>query len=49
MVGIKNVGDSVLISKMFKVEILVEYSFQGFKKKKSFQKLGIYRLLIGKS
>lgn len=50
MVGIKNVGDSVrrLMSKMFKDEILVEYSLQGFKKKKSFQKLGIYRLLIGK-
>jgi len=33
---------------MFNDEILVEYSLQGFKKKKSFQKLEIYRLLIGK-
>uniref|UniRef100_A0A2S2NQ75 DUF4806 domain-containing protein n=1 Tax=Schizaphis graminum TaxID=13262 RepID=A0A2S2NQ75_SCHGA len=48
MVGIKNVGDSVrrLMAKMFDDDILVEYSLQGFKKKKRFQKLGTYRLLI---
>lgn len=45
MVGIKNVGDSVrrLMSKI----IDDEYSLQGLKKK-CFQKLEIYRLLIGK-
>jgi len=40
MVGIKNVGDSVrrLMSKIIDDEILVEYSLQGFKKKKMFSK-----------
>jgi len=33
---------------MFDDAILVEYSLQGLKKKKCFQKLEIYRLLIGK-
>lgn len=35
------------MSKMFEDNVLLSYSLQGFKKKKSFQKLGVYQLLIG--
>lgn len=50
LIGTKGVGDSVrrLMSKMFEDSVLLAYSLQGFKKKKSFQKLGVYHLLIGK-
>jgi len=50
LVGTKSVGDSVrrIMIKMFNDEILTSYSLQGFKKKKCFQKLSVYHLLIGK-
>ncbi|KAF0682269.1 DUF4806 domain-containing protein, partial [Aphis craccivora] len=48
LVGTKSVGDSVrrIMSKMFEDNVLLEYSLQGFKKKKSFQHCKVYRLLI---
>lgn len=50
LVGTKSVGDSVrrIMVKMFNDDILIFYSLQGFKKKKCFQKLSVYHLLIGK-
>lgn len=50
LAGTKSVGDSVrrIMVKMFNDDILISYSLQGFKKKKCFQKLSVYHLLIGK-
>jgi len=36
------------MAKMFEDKVLLEFSLQGFKKKKSFKLCKVYRLLIGK-